>query len=101
MTTEEILILVIVFGIIITMKVVIIFHMFRNEKEKSFDKYPYLKKTIEKKYRIVLCTPSGELIKIKPSKWNLLCRKCEVQWNGKLGYYLVKDKYSRYKLNKI
>lgn len=93
MGTGEIITLAIVFGFIFcVMLPIILYHIL---KPKRLQKY----ETKWNKARMVLCLPSGEIIKIKDSKWDKLCKRNEVQWIPNLDYYCIKDKYSKYKVN--
>lgn len=91
MTSTEAIVLVFIFGFIFFMKTIIIYHIFKDKKNKN-------KNRIIRKHHTVLCVPSGEIIKIKAKRWNWLCKNSRVQWNDKYNYYIISDKYSKFKI---
>jgi len=81
--------LMIMFLIIVIGNEIYIKHKNTNQTKKN-----------TKKYRILLCEPSGEIIKISNKKWNKLIRNDQIKWNEKLRYYMTPDENTKYKLKK-
>jgi len=55
------------------------------------------KKTIKEPYK-VLCSPSGEIIKIKPKKWCWLWKNNKIEWNPYHNHYVINDRYLKFKI---
>lgn len=90
---EELLSNTSLYFIVLLVLVVILFYVF-NKIEHIIDNYKSRKNIKE-----ILCVPSGEVIKIKESKFFYLTNKGIINWNGKTRYYCFDDKYSyKYKV---
>jgi len=48
--------------------------------------------------RIILCVPSGELVKISGNSWNKLVNMGLIRYHKKYNSYIMDDKFSKYKL---